>query len=131
MADPPIELQAGLADQYRFERELGAGGMANVYLARDLKHDRDVAIKVLKPDLAQSLGRERFLREIGTTANLRHPHILPLYDSGEAGGSLFYVMPLVAGESLRARLKRGGHLSVAEALAVAREVADALAYAHA
>jgi serine/threonine protein kinase len=131
LADPPIELQAGLADRYRFERELGAGGMANVYLARDQKHDRDVAIKVLKPDLAQSLGRERFLREIGTTANLRHPHILPLYDSGEAGGFLFYVMPLVAGASLRARLERAGHLPVTEALAVAREVADALAYAHA
>ena len=126
-----MRLQAGLADRYRVERELGAGGMATVYLARDLKHDRDVAIKVLSPDLAQSMGRERFLREIGTTANLRHPHVLPLYDSGEAAGFLFYVMPLVVGESLRGRLKREGHMPVRDALRMAREVADALSYAHA
>jgi serine/threonine-protein kinase len=131
MTDVSDRLASTLADRYRIERELGAGGMATVYLARDLKHDRDVAVKVLNPDLARSLGRERFLREIGTTANLRHPHILPLYDSGEAGGFLYYVMPLVVGESLRARLEREGALPISDALAIAREVADALSYAHA
>jgi serine/threonine-protein kinase len=95
-----------LADRYRIERELGAGGMATVYLAHDLKHDRDVAIKVLHPDLGAALGAERFLSEIRTTARLQHPHILPLLDSGDANGSLYYVMPVVAGESLRARLER-------------------------
>ena len=90
-------LSAALAGRYRIERELGQGGMATVYLARDLKHERQVAIKVLRPELASALGPERFLREIRTTANLRHPHILPLYDSGDAEGTLFYVMPLVEG----------------------------------
>ena len=134
MASPsgdPARLTTALADRYRIERELGAGGMATVYLADDVKHRRKVAIKVLSPDLAATLGAERFLREIETTANLRHPHILPLYDSGEAGGFLFYVMPLVEGESLRGRLEREKQLPLDEALAIAREVADALGYAHA
>ena len=99
MTDMVARLGAALADRYRIERELGQGGMATVYLADDLKHRRKVAIKVLRPELAEALGAERFLREIETTANLRHPHILPLYDSGEAGGALFYVVPLVEGES--------------------------------
>ncbi len=130
MADVVDRLKAALADRYAIERELGAGGMATVYLAGDLKHDRNVAVKVLKPELAQALGAERFLREIKTTANLRHPHILPLYDSGEAGGFLYYVMPLVEGESLRDRLEREKQLPLDDALQIAREVADALAYAH-
>ena len=135
-------LTAALADRYRVERELGAGGMATVYLARDLKHDRDVAIKVLRPEIGAALGAERFLLEIKTTANLRHPHIVPLYDSGEvrldtasAGDGprsyLYYVMPLVEGESLRARMERDRQLPIDEALLIAREVADALSYAHA
>jgi len=124
-------LSAALADRYRLERELGQGGMATVYLAQDLRHDRLVAIKVLRPELAHALGPERFLREIRTTANLRHPHILPLYDSGQAGADLlFYVMPFVEGESLRARLDREKQLPLDEALRIAREVADALSYAH-
>src|SRR5512132_3884835 len=94
------QLQSGLADRYRVERELGAGGMATVYLARDLRHDRNVAIKVLHPELAAALGAERFLAEIKTTARLQHPHILPLLDSGDAGG-LYYVMPYVSGDTLR------------------------------
>ena len=102
----PDRLNAALADRYRLERELGAGGMATVYLAHDLKHDRDVAIKVLHPDLGAALGGERFLSEIRTTARLQHPHILPLLDSGDADGLLYYVMPLVTGETLRARLER-------------------------
>jgi serine/threonine-protein kinase len=124
-------LAAALADRYRIERELGQGGMATVYLAEDLKHHRKVAVKLLRPELAAALGPERFLREIETTANLRHPHVLPLYDSGEAGGFLFYVMPLVEGESLRDRLAREKQLPVDDALRIAREVADALSYAHA
>src|ERR1041385_2022676 len=131
MSDVPVRLAAALADRYRIERELGQGGMATVYLAEDLKHHRKVAVKVLRPELAAALGPERFLREIETTANLRHPHILPLYDSGEAGGFLFYVMPLVEGESLRDRLTREKQLPVDDALRIAREVADALSYAHA
>lgn len=123
-------LRASLADRYRLERELGEGGMATVYLAEDLKHHRQVAIKVLKPELSAALGAERFLREIETTASLRHPHIVPLYDSGSAGEYLFYVMPLVDGESLRARLDREKQLPIDEALQIAREVADALSYAH-
>ena len=123
-------LSAALADRYRLERELGQGGMATVYLAHDLKHDRNVAIKVLRPELAAALGHERFLREITTTANLRHPHILPLFDSGEAGGFLFYAMPFVEGETLRDRLGREKQLPLEDALRIAREVADALAYAH-
>jgi serine/threonine-protein kinase len=123
-------LAAALADRYRLERELGAGGMATVYLAEDLKHRRKVAIKVLRPELSAALGVERFLREIETTANLQHPHILPLYDSGSAEDRLYYVMPYVEGESLRERLAREGRLPLEDALQVAREVIDALSYAH-
>ena len=128
--DDRARLTSALADHYRLERELGQGGMATVYLARDLKHERDVAIKVLHPDLAAALGAERFLTEIRTTANLQHPHILPLHDSGEAGGFLFYVMPFIDGETLRTRLTRTRLLSIPDALLITREVADALAYAH-
>ena len=124
-------LAAALADRYRIERELGAGGMAMVYLAQDLRHHRQVALKVLRPELAESLGAERFLREIEIAAALHHPHILPLYDSGEAGGFLYYVMPLAEGESLRDRLRRERQLPIDEALRYTREVADALSYAHA
>ena len=132
MSDPTLSrLAAALADRYRIERELGAGGMATVYLAHDLKHDRQVAIKVLRPEIGAALGADRFLLEIKTTANLRHPHIVPLYDSGEAAGFLFYVMPYVEGESLRDRLTRDKHLPIDDALQIAREVADALSYAHA
>ena len=123
-------LRATLSDRYRIERELGAGGMAVVYLAEDLKHQRRVALKVLRPELAAVVGPERFLGEIRTTANLQHPHILPLFDSGEAGGFLFYVMPRVEGESLRARLERERQLPVDEAVRIATSVAQALAYAH-
>ena len=123
-------LGAALADRYRIERELGAGGMATVYLAHDLKHERDVAIKVLHADLGAALGAERFLSEIRTTARLQHPHILPLLDSGEADGLLYYVMPLVTGETLRGRLEREQLLPVDDAIRIAREVADALGYAH-
>ena len=121
---------AALEDRYRIERELGAGGMATVYLARDLKHDRDVAIKVMRADLAESVGRDRFLREIQIAARLSHPHILPLHDSGEADGALFYVMPNVEGQSLRDRMNAAGKLPVAEAVRIAQEVAGALDYAH-
>jgi len=127
----PDRLSAALADRYRIERELGAGGMATVYLAADLRHDREVAIKVLHPELAAALGGERFLSEIKTTARLQHPHILPLLDSGTADGLLFYVMPYVAGETLRDRLQRERQLPIEEALRIAREVADALGHAHA
>ena len=128
----PNQVSAALADRYRLERELGAGGMATVYLAEDLKHDRKVAVKVLRPEIGAALGAERFLLEIKTTANLRHPHIVPLYDSGAAGeGLLYYVMPLVEGESLRDRLTRDKQLPIDEALRIAGEVADALSYAHA
>ena len=123
-------LTSALADRYRLERELGQGGMATVYLAHDLRHDRDVAIKVLHPDLGAALGAERFLSEIRTTARLQHPHILPLLDSGDADGLLYYVMPLVTGETLRARLERERQLPIAEAVRIAREVASALDYAH-
>ncbi len=130
MTHPRERLVAALADRYRIERELGAGGMATVYLAHDVKHDRKVALKVLRPELSAILGAERFLAEIKTTANLQHPHILGLFDSGEADGNVFYVMPYVEGESLRDRLKRDHQLPVEEALRIAREVADALEYAH-
>ena len=126
----PERLTAALADRYRIERELGAGGMATVYLAEDLKHKRKVALKVLKPELAAVLGAERFVVEITTTASLSHPHILPLFDSGEADGFLFYVMPFIDGETLRAKLDRETQLSVDEAVRITREVADALHYAH-
>jgi serine/threonine protein kinase len=123
-------LQAALADRYRIEREIGSGGMATVYLAEDLKHHRQVALKVLKPELAAVIGADRFLAEIETTAHLQHPHILPLFDSGEAGGSLFYVMPYVEGETLRERLEREKQLPVDEAVKIATGIANALDYAH-
>ncbi|HKP28797.1 MAG TPA: protein kinase [Gemmatimonadales bacterium] len=119
-----------LSGRYRVDRELGSGGMATVYLAHDLKHQRTVAVKVLRPELAASLGTDRFLREIEITAGLDHPHILPVHDSGEADGSLYYVMPYVEGESLRDRMTREGQLPVEDAVRIAREVADALATAH-
>ena len=123
-------LSEALADRYRIERELGAGGMATVYLAEYLKHDRKVAIKVLKPELAAVLGAERFVVEIKTTASLQHPHILPLFDSGTADGFLFYVMPYIQGETIREKLNRETQFGVDEAVRIAREVADALDYAH-
>ena len=119
-----------LADRYRVDRELGAGGMATVYLAHDLKHDRDVAIKVLREDVAQSVGRDRFLREIQLAAKLSHPHILPLYDSGDADGTLFYVMPVVQGQSLRDHLDAQRQLSIDDAVRIASAVAGALDHAH-
>jgi Tol biopolymer transport system component len=130
MADPLPRLAAALADRYRLERELGEGGMATVYLAQDLKHDRLVAVKVLRPELAAVIGADRFLSEIKTTANLQHPHILPLFDSGAADGFLFYVMPFVEGETVRDRISREKQLPVAEAVRIATEVASALDYAH-
>src|SRR6184192_514675 len=130
MADQLARLQAALSDRYTIERELGRGGMATVYLAQDLKHHRKVAIKVLKPELAAALGPERFLQEIEIAAGLTHPHILPLHDSGEATGLLYYVMPYVEGETLRNRLDGAGQLPVAEAVQITREVADALSHAH-
>ena len=131
MASMGDRLVATLSDRYLVQREIGQGGMATVYVAHDRKHDRDVAIKVLHPDLAAALGSERFLGEIRTTARLQHPHILPLLDSGEGAGLLYYVMPFVAGESLRGRLEREKLLPIDDALRIAREVADALGYAHA
>src|SRR4026209_1511757 len=130
MSGALAQLSAALADRYRIERELGAGGMATVYLAQDLRHDRKVAVKVLRPELAAVIGAERFLAEIKLTANLQHPHILPLFDSGEADSFLFYVMPYVEGESLRDRLRREKQLPVDEAIRLAGEVASALDYAH-
>ena len=123
-------LQRGLTDRYLIDRELGRGGMALVFLARDLKHDRNVAIKVVRPEFSAVLGGERFLREIRVTATLQHPHILPLYDSGEVEGLLFYVMPYVSGESLRSRLERERQLPVEEALSLLRTLASALDFAH-
>ena len=119
-----------LAGRYTIERELGRGGMATIYLGRDLRHDRDVAVKVLRPLIASHLASERFLREIAIAARLTHPHILPLHDSGESGEILYYVMPFVEGESLHERLTRDGPLPLGDALRIAREVADGLAYAH-
>ena len=126
----PDRLREVLSDRYEIERELGAGGMASVYLARDLRHHRKVAIKVLRPELAAVIGADRFLAEIRTTANLQHPHILPLFESGQADTFLFYVMPFVEGESLRDRLQREKQLPVGEAVRIAKEVASALDYAH-
>ena len=123
-------LQNSLGPRYVLEREIGRGGWATVYLAQDRKHDRRVAIKVFHPDLALSLGTERFLQEIRLVAQFQHPHILPLHDSGETAESPYYVMPYVDGESLRQRLERVGCLGVGEALSIARDVAGALAYAH-
>ncbi len=146
MVDPLAELQAALSGRYAIARELGAGGMATVYLAEDLRHHRQVALKVLRQELAAALGAERFhreiqiaatlgagrfAREIEVAARLQHPNILPLHDSGEAGGFLFYVMPYVEGESLRDRLARGGELPIPDAVRILMEVADALSEAHA
>ncbi|HEX6091312.1 MAG TPA: serine/threonine-protein kinase, partial [Gemmatimonadales bacterium] len=131
MAELQDRLTEALAGRYAIERELGRGGMATVFLAEDAKHHRKVAVKVLHPDLAQALGADRFLREIEIAASLRHPHILPLYDSGEADGHLYYVMPYVEGDSLRTRLARERQLPIDDALRISREVADALSYAHA
>ncbi|HEU4827821.1 MAG TPA: protein kinase [Gemmatimonadales bacterium] len=130
MTLPQDRLREALADRYRIERELGAGGMATVYLAHDLRHDRQVAVKVLRPELAAVIGAERFLSEIRTTANLQHPHILPLFDSGVADSFLYYVMPYVRGISLRERLTKEKQLPIAEAVRIAREIAGALDYAH-
>src|SRR3954467_3973852 len=126
----PDSLRTALGDRYRLERELGQGGMATVYLAEDLKHRRQVAIKVLRPELAAVIGAERFLREIQTIATLQHPHILGLIDSGEVNGTAYYVMPFVDGESLRDRLRREQQLPIADAVRIATEIAGALDYAH-
>ena len=123
-------LTVSLADRYTIDREIGSGGMATVYLAHDLRHDRNVALKVLKPDLGAVLGVERFLSEIKVTANLQHPNLLPLFDSGEAQGLLYYVMPFVEGESLRSRLDREKQLPIDEAIRISIAIANALQYAH-
>jgi serine/threonine protein kinase len=123
-------LRSALADRYAVDREVGRGGMATVFLAQDLKHDRQVALKVLHPQLAVTLGSERFLREIQIAARLQHPHILPLYDSGQADTLLYYVMPFVEGESLRDRLNRESRLPVEDAVKLGRDIAAALDYAH-
>ena len=124
------QLKAALGDRYHVERELGQGGMAVVFLAQDLKHRRRVAIKLLRPELSAVLGSERFLREIEIAATLQHPHILPLYDSGQAGALLYYVMPFAEGESLRQRLARERPLPIDAALQITREVGSALQHAH-
>ncbi|MDH3479940.1 MAG: serine/threonine protein kinase, partial [Gemmatimonadota bacterium] len=138
MTNPVDRLTTALAGRYTVERELGAGGMATVYLAEDVKHHRKVALKVLRPELAAILGAERFLKEIEVTANLQHPNILPLYDSGRAAGPageagsefLYYVMPYVEGETLRDKMTREKQLGVDETIAIAKDVADALHFAH-
>jgi eukaryotic-like serine/threonine-protein kinase len=130
MGQENVQLRDALADRYRIEGELGRGGMATVYLAEDLKHRRRVAVKVLHAELSAAVGKDRFLREITTAANLTHPHIVPVFDSGEADGQLYFVMPLIEGETLRARLEREGPLPVAEAIRLVRQVADGLEYAH-
>ena len=133
MTDAPSELArltTALAASYSIEHELGRGGMATVYLAKDLRHDRPVAIKVLHPELSAVLGAERFLAEIKLTAALQHPHILPLFDSGAADGLLFYVMPFIDGETLRSRLEREKQLPVDDAIRLAQQVASALDAAH-
>ena len=131
MTDHLERLKAALAERYTIERELGSGGMATVYLAHDIKHDRKVAVKVLRPELAAVMGPDRFLQEIRIAAKLNHPHILPLHDSGEADGFLYYVMPHVKGPSLRDRLAKEGELPIADAARILSDVADALAKAHA
>lgn len=128
--DPTERLSQALADRYRIERQLAEGGMATVYLAHDIRHDRSVALKVLKSELAAVVGAERFVREIRTTASLQHPHILPLFDSGSADGFLYYVMPYVDGETLRERLDRDKQLAIDETVRIATDIADALQYAH-
>ena len=125
MSDPVARLNAALEGRYRVEREVGRGGMATVYLADDLRHGRSVALKVLKPELGSAVGPERFLREIQIAARLRHPHILPLLDSGEGDGLLYYAMPYVEGESVRERLKQEKQLPIDEAVHIAREVSRA------
>ena len=130
MSELSDRLSAALADRYTIEHEIGSGGMATVYLAHDVKHDRKVAVKVLRPELAAVLGAELFLNEIKVTANLQHPHILPLHDSGETDGFLYYVMPYVEGESLREKLNRESQLSIDEGLTIATQVAYALGSAH-
>ena len=129
-SDTIARLNAALQGRYRIDREIGEGGMATVYLADDIRHQRQVALKVLKPELAAVVGADRFLTEIRTTANLQHPNILPLFDSGEADSFLYYVMPFVDGETLRERLDREKQLPVDEAVRIATEVADALQAAH-
>src|SRR5262249_27495241 len=131
LPDAPDLFAAALADRYRLARELGRGGMATVYLAHDLRHDRPVALKVLRPELAATLGPERFHQEIRIAARLRHPHILPVPDSGEAAGRLWYTMPYVEGESLRQLLAREGQLPVDRAVRIATQLLSALGYAHA
>src|SRR5262249_5265199 len=126
MAESVPEWTTALADRYRIERELGRGGMATVYLVHDLRHDRPVALKVLHPELAATLGPERFQREIRLAARLQHPHILTVLDSGESAGRLWFTMPFIEGESLRDRLSREKQLSVDEAVRITREAADAL-----
>src|ERR671929_441536 len=130
MTEPRSHLSTALAGRYRLEQEVGAGGMATVYLAQDVRHDRRVALKILRPELAAVIGAERFLAEIKLTAKLQHPHILPLFDSGEADSFLYYVMPFVEGETLRDRLTREKQLPVPDAVRIATEVASALDYAH-
>jgi serine/threonine-protein kinase len=130
VTDTLDQLRQAFAGHYEIEREVGTGGMATVYLARDVKHDRQVALKVLRPELAAVMGGDRFPREIHIIAQLSHPHILPLHDSGESDGFFYYVMPFVEGESLRQRLQREGRLPINEAVKIMREVVDALAYAH-
>ena len=130
MTEIPDAFRTALADQYHLEQEIGQGGMATVYLAQDLKHRRQVAVKVLRADVSATLGTDRFLREIEIAAGLTHPHILPLHDSGEAAGILYYVMPYIAGNSLRGRLVAEGRISVPETLTISRDVGEALAYAH-
>ncbi len=131
MTDSFERLKNALADRYTIESELGAGGMAIVYLAKDLKLDREVAIKVLRPELAAAMGMDRFVREVELTSQLEHPNILSIFDAGEADGFLYYVMPVVEGESLRDRLNRETQLPLDDAIQITKEVADALGHSHA
>ncbi len=130
MPEITAQLSTALADRYKLERHLGEGGMATVYLAEDLKHDRKVAVKVLRPELAAVIGGERFLNEIKVTANLQHPHILPLHDSGDADNFLYYVMPYIEGDTLRDKLDREKQLVIEDAIEITRSIASALDYAH-
>ena len=130
MPEITSQLSTALADRYRIESHLGEGGMATVYLAHDVKHDRKVALKVLRPELAAVIGGERFLQEIKVTANLQHPHILPLHDSGEADTFLYYVMPYIEGDTLREKLDRERQLAIEDAIEITRSISSALDYAH-
>ncbi|MFB3110748.1 MAG: serine/threonine-protein kinase [Gemmatimonadales bacterium] len=130
MPEITAQLSTALADRYKLERHLGEGGMATVYLAEDLKHDRKVAVKVLRPELAAVIGAERFLNEIKVTANLQHPHILPLHDSGDADNCLYNVMPYIEGDTLRDKLDREKQLAIEDAIEITRSIASALDYAH-